>query len=161
MLSPNYATDQTVFVSRPSGEPELRGLYKSVDGGVSWVRTQGSDGVTLLDFVLSPNYATDGTLFLATLEEGLLKSTDGGTTLLPTNLAKAYVTALGAQREDIMVQSRGPGSETGWFTVPESMSGDCGEYPAKEMRDHLASLGFHRIVVRDRRQAGGLCSFRP
>lgn len=73
----------------------------------------------------------------------------------------AFVTALGAQQEDILVQSRGPGSVTVWFTVPEELSGECGEYPDQKVRAHLATLGFLRIVVQDRSQAGGLCSFRP
>lgn len=94
VLSPSYAGDQTVFISRPTGEPVARGLYKSVNNGSSWQRALGSEDVTLLDFVLSPDFANDGVLYVATLEKGVLKSTDGGATLFQTNLTDAYVTAL-------------------------------------------------------------------
>ena len=74
---------------------------------------------------------------------------------------EAFVGALAAQEADILVESRGPGSVTVWFTVPDEISGECGAYPDREVRAHLATLGFLRIVVRDRSQTGGLCSFRP
>jgi len=73
----------------------------------------------------------------------------------------AFVDALATQNREILVESRGPGSVTVWFTVPDAISGECGEYPERELRSHLAELGFLRIVVRDRNQMGGLCSFRP
>lgn len=94
VLAPNYAVNQTVFVCRPSGLISLRGLYKSTDGGSSWWRIDGSEDVTLLDFVLSPNYHNDGTIFIGTLEKGVLKTTDGARNLAPTSLTDAYVTAL-------------------------------------------------------------------
>ena len=73
----------------------------------------------------------------------------------------AFVGALAAQEEDIIVEARGPGSVTVWFTVPDPISGECGEYPGQEVRTHLGDLGFHRIVVRDRSETGGICTFRP
>ena len=93
-LSPGYEADGTVFVSRPAGPAALRGLYKTTDGGLSWARSPGTGEVTLLDFVLSPGFPVDGTPFIATLERGLLKSTDGGDTPVPTGLDEAYVTAV-------------------------------------------------------------------
>jgi len=93
-LSPYYAIDQTLFIARPTGVTALRGLYKSTDGGLTWSKTAGSEDVTLLDLVISPNFLNDGAIFIATLEKGVLKSTDGGNSLMPTNLTDAYVTAL-------------------------------------------------------------------
>jgi len=93
-LSPQYEVDQTLFVSRTLGPAALRGLYRSTDGGFTWTKTAGSEEVTLLDFVPSPNYVVDETLFIATLEKGVLVSTDGGNSMMPTSLSDAYVTAL-------------------------------------------------------------------
>ena len=73
----------------------------------------------------------------------------------------AFVSALAAQNQEILVEARGPGAVTVWFTVPDAISGECGEFPEQEVRSHLAELGFLRIVVWDRNQMGGLCSFRP
>ena len=42
---------------------------------------------------------------------------------------EAFVSALGTQEDDILVESRGPGSVTVWFTVPDEISGECGDYP--------------------------------
>ncbi len=93
-LSPDYDVDRTLFVSRPVGPVDLRGLYKSTDGGLSWTRCTGTEDVTLLHIVLSPGFSTDRTVFIATLERGLLKSTDGGDAPIPTGLSEAYVTAV-------------------------------------------------------------------
>ena len=73
----------------------------------------------------------------------------------------AFVSALATQNQEILVESRGPGSVTVWFTVPDAISGECGEFPEQGLRSHLAALGFLRVVVRDRNQMGGPCSFRP
>lgn len=94
VLSPSYDGDQTLFISRPTGEPAARGLYKSVDNGATWQRAAGSADVTLLDFSFSPDFAVDGVMYVATLERGVLQSTDGGASLHPTSLTDAYVTAL-------------------------------------------------------------------
>ncbi len=93
-VSPTFAQDQTVFISRVTGLPQGRGLYRSLDGGDTWTKTSGSEATTLLDFVLSPDFATDGHLYAATLEQGVLRSTDGAVTLAPTGLDTAYVTAI-------------------------------------------------------------------
>ena len=74
---------------------------------------------------------------------------------------ETFVSALAALNQEILVESRGPGSAVVWFTVPDAISGECGEYPEQAVRSHLAALGFLRIVVMDRNQMGGLCSFRP
>lgn len=73
----------------------------------------------------------------------------------------AYVTALDEADPDVSVEERGVGAVVVWFTVPEGRAGECGSYPAPEIRAHLAELGFLRVVVAGRNQAGGLCSFVP
>jgi photosystem II stability/assembly factor-like uncharacterized protein len=93
-VSPDYAADRTVFASSPDGSPDRRGLYRSTDGGETWMRLPGTEALTVLDFALSPSFATDRTLFVGTLERGLLRSTNGGASFVPTNLRGAYVTAL-------------------------------------------------------------------
>lgn len=73
----------------------------------------------------------------------------------------AYVRALEGSDDDVAVEERGTGALVVWFTVPEGQAGECGAYPPTEIRAHLAELGFLRVVVADRNQAGGLCSFVP
>lgn len=74
---------------------------------------------------------------------------------------RAFVTALDEADDDVSVEERGTGVLVVWFVVSEDQAGECGDYPPPEVRAHLASLGFLRVVVRDRNQAGGLCSFAP
>ena len=73
----------------------------------------------------------------------------------------AYTEALAAGTRDVLVEPRGPGAVTLWLTVPEALSGSCGDYPPEEVREHLRELGFLRVVVMDRNRSGGLCSFHP
>lgn len=74
---------------------------------------------------------------------------------------RAFAAALDAADDDVSVEERGAGALVVWFAVPEGQAGECGEYPPAEVRAHLAELGFVRVVVADRNQAGGLCSFVP
>lgn len=73
----------------------------------------------------------------------------------------AYVQTLADPGDDLRVQARGVGHVAVWFTVGEAQAHECGEYPAPEVRAHLAELGFLRVVVEERNQSGGLCSFAP
>ena len=73
----------------------------------------------------------------------------------------AFVQALGAQDLDVLVEPRGLGAVTLWFHLPQVIAGECGSYPSLEVRVHLAELGFQRVVVVDRNEMGGMCSFRP
>ncbi len=84
-VSPNYATDQTVFVSFP----HMSTVYRSTDGGASWqvVNSQLAQDyptVTGLEIGISPNFAADHTVFIASSIASttslLAKSTDGGNT---------------------------------------------------------------------------------
>jgi hypothetical protein len=73
----------------------------------------------------------------------------------------AYASALAEQDPDVFVDTRGLEHVAIWFTVPQDLLGECGEYPAPEVRAHLNDLGFRRVVVTMRNQSGGLCSFSP
>ena len=73
----------------------------------------------------------------------------------------AYVRALSDLDPDVFVETRGLGHLAVWFNVPSEFEGECGEYPPEPVREHLAGLGFLRVVVAARNQGGGLCSFRP
>ncbi len=69
-ISPNYATDRTIFAGTTGG------VYKSTYGGGGWWECWGiEDEVNAL--AISPNYANDQTIFAGTTE-GVYKSTDGG-----------------------------------------------------------------------------------
>jgi hypothetical protein len=50
----------------------------------------GSAHLTGFAFALSPNYASDQTLFVGTLQQGLMKSVDGGSTLTPVLSVPGY-----------------------------------------------------------------------
>jgi photosystem II stability/assembly factor-like uncharacterized protein len=70
-ISPNFATDQTLWSAR-------RDLNISNDGGATWIsRTVSADTTYIWDLVVSPQFATDQTLFAAA-NSGLHWSTDGG-----------------------------------------------------------------------------------
>ena len=73
----------------------------------------------------------------------------------------AFVQVFSEQNPDVLVGARGPGSVAIWFTVPDVLAGECGSYPPPEVTSHLADLGFLRVVVVDRTEAGGVCSFKP
>jgi hypothetical protein len=81
---------------------------------------------------------------------------------LAAELARAaYVQGLSDLDPDVLVETRGIGHVAVWFNVPPEFEGECGEYPSESVREHLAGLGFLRVVVAVRNQGGGLCSFRP
>ena len=62
-MSPNYATDLTVFAGLRG-----HGVYRSTDGGSTWQALGLLDQV-IVDLAISPNFAVDRTLFAATGEE--------------------------------------------------------------------------------------------
>jgi len=69
-ISPNYGSDGTIFAASRSA-----GLFKSCDGGESWVKVYGDP---VWDVELSPAYAVDQTIFAR--PGNVIKSTDGGLT---------------------------------------------------------------------------------
>ena len=80
-VSPDYATDQTLFVSTFS---ELNWGYKdmlrSTDGGVSWSKMpKGMDNRNNFSAIrLSPGFSLDGAVYAATRGDGVYASTDRG-----------------------------------------------------------------------------------
>jgi hypothetical protein len=79
-ISPDYSTDQTLFVA------SSRGLFKTTDGGASWQELPGSHdplrGAYVLNAAISPDYANDSTLMISIKGRGLFKSQDGGQTFV-------------------------------------------------------------------------------
>lgn len=75
VVSPNYATDNTLFAGMESG-----GVYKSTGGAVSWsaANTGLPANVNILSLAISPNFASDRTVFAGTGSNGVYGSTDGG-----------------------------------------------------------------------------------
>lgn len=75
-VSPGYAADRTVVAAAWDT------VYKSADGGATWmvVNEKQTDGITLL--AMSPNYRQDQTLYLArrvcNTDDVIWRSTDGG-----------------------------------------------------------------------------------
>lgn len=73
----------------------------------------------------------------------------------------AYVAELADRYEpDGRVEARGPSLITAWFFLPEE-GARCGEVPPDPVRRRLGELGFRRVVVADRSEAGSVCSFEP
>jgi hypothetical protein len=84
VASPAYATDSTIFMVTSDGAATTDSLWKTVNGGTSWVRvlnfvTTSDDAIVRL----SPDYATDQTVYFA--EQGaaagdtsIRKSANGG-----------------------------------------------------------------------------------
>ena len=88
-ISPNYAADQTLWVSAFT-DSAAWGIYVSHHGGDNWsILTHDIHAEVLAP---SPNYAVDGTLFAGTYDNGLQRSTDSGT--LWTRVLNHPVTAL-------------------------------------------------------------------
>ncbi len=73
----------------------------------------------------------------------------------------AYVAALAEADSDVFVETRGIGHVAVWFTVPQDDEHECGQYPPEEVREHLAELGFRRVVVTVPNESGGVCTFAP
>ncbi len=74
-LSPNYASDQTVFLSTKN-----KGVYRSTDAGTTCENISGAipaDAIVRA-LVISPTYNVDSTLFVGTKGNGLWRSTNRG-----------------------------------------------------------------------------------
>ncbi|MCB0213073.1 MAG: hypothetical protein KDJ52_27265, partial [Anaerolineae bacterium] len=77
-LSPDFETDQTIFVGLLS-PGQTGGLYKSTDGGQSWqAAMNGLRDVWVEALTISPNFSDDQLIFARTTYGGLHQSLDGG-----------------------------------------------------------------------------------
>jgi photosystem II stability/assembly factor-like uncharacterized protein len=74
VISPNYLNDQTLFAGLYAGE----GVYKSTDGGNTWVFQTGTEDLYIQALAISPTYASDGTVFAGEEGGGCYLTTDGG-----------------------------------------------------------------------------------
>ena len=74
---------------------------------------------------------------------------------------RAFAAGLNDPATDFYVVARGPELTTIWFSVPPGTTQECGDYPSTEVRQHLARLGFARVVVPQDKTRGALCSFEP
>lgn len=84
-LSPDYSHDQTVFAADSDDSIGNRTLFRSVDGGVTWIQSTPYSAIDVKSIAISPEYAKDKTLFVgatSTRYRGatLLKSVDNGLT---------------------------------------------------------------------------------
>lgn len=71
-VSPNFASDQTLFSATGNG------VFRSTDGGSSWsAASNGISGKWIGAIVVSSNYASDQILF-AGGDDGVFKSMDSG-----------------------------------------------------------------------------------
>jgi len=84
-ISPEYASDKTVFAYGTVSDGSGPGLYKSMDGGTSWGGINaGIGGLSITGLVISPAFASDNTLYIGT-GGGVFKSADGGATWILCN----------------------------------------------------------------------------
>ena len=131
------------------------GLFVTLAGGLSSVIRRYSNFSTAGTLVLGATIALiAATLFVETPETE-------EETLAAESARAAYVQALSDRDPDVFIETRGSGHVAVWFDVPDEFEGECGEYPAQVIRDHLSGLGFLRVVVATVNQSGGICSFRP
>lgn len=104
--SPNYEQDRILLANPPYGNSGGDGLYRSIDGGETWVPiTHGLTSFQIAEIIFSPTFTHDKTIFLTTEErlsgspdDELFRSTDGGNTWvnLSENLAHdGYVSYIG------------------------------------------------------------------
>jgi len=70
-VSPNYATDRTIFALGDA-------VYRTTNGGGSWAKVGVVQMVGGVSLKLSPNYTTDRTILVAGSGEGIWRSRDGG-----------------------------------------------------------------------------------
>jgi photosystem II stability/assembly factor-like uncharacterized protein len=102
-ISPNFATDHTLYAGLDSSGGVERGAFRSIDAGDHWVPiNSGLPAMPLVSaLAVSPNFASDNTLFLGTYGSGIYRSDSRGTTWFA---ASTGLNALGAQEvEDLEV----------------------------------------------------------
>jgi hypothetical protein len=131
------------------------GLFVVLAGGISSALRRYTEWST-------PGTLLVGGVFALILATGVVDAPPDPEEVLAAEVARgAYVTALSEMDPDVLVESRGLGHIAVWFTVSGEVEGECGDYPPARVREHLAAIGFRRIVVAMQNRSGGLCSFRP
>ena len=90
-VSDRFDADSTVALALSDSTLRISG-----DGGATWITRLPAAVVAALE--IAPDYATNPTLWLATLDQGVLRSTDAGASFLPINvgLAELYCTDIAA-----------------------------------------------------------------
>ena len=111
-FSPGFASDRTVFAGVHGA------VAKSIDAGDSWTIVPLSSPPSLVSaLAISPNYPEDGTVFAGTLEDGLFRSTDRGSSWKGCNFGLFDLQVLSVvlspsfKRDGIAIA----GTETGLF----------------------------------------------
>jgi photosystem II stability/assembly factor-like uncharacterized protein len=80
-ISPYCQEDGTVFASLGDTSVLEAGIYKSTDSGTHWTRMNTGTCDPHVSMVhVSPSYRTDRTVFASTLNDGVIRSLDGGET---------------------------------------------------------------------------------
>ena len=131
-LSPAFAADRTLFVSTAGCRtPGI--LWKSTDGGDSWVATGGNPGwCHVQTMALAPDYATRPVMVMGDNWGGIYRSTDGGATWALVQ-ATRFVTAAafspaytddhsllaGLRTGDVMRSNNGGDT---WMTIGEGLA---------------------------------------
>lgn len=90
-ISPAFESDGTLFLGTVSD-----GIFKSIDRGDSWFRTDdgiGSVGIDLIE--ISPDFKVDQLVLAAQVGGGLFRSADGGKTWSQVTERDERITALG------------------------------------------------------------------
>jgi photosystem II stability/assembly factor-like uncharacterized protein len=78
--APGYPSNPTMLVGYGDG----LGTFLSVDDGQNWIAPTGLPvGHAAVEIEFSPNFAVDQTIFVATVFDGVLRSTDGGQSFVP------------------------------------------------------------------------------
>jgi photosystem II stability/assembly factor-like uncharacterized protein len=111
-ISPDFASDQTVFAGSAGG------ILRSFDGGANWqVAMLPTPPPLPLSIAVSPDFARDGVLLTGTMEDGTFRSADRGRRwarwnfgLLDLNVLTLAISPQFAADETILA-----GTETGVF----------------------------------------------
>jgi len=81
VISPNFATDRTIYAATTDGQYGGGGpfyhVFKTVNGGVSWVQADSGLSGAITKLEMSKQFSTDHTLFAVT-SSGIYKTIDGG-----------------------------------------------------------------------------------
>lgn len=86
-VSPAYVSDTTLFAGCHGG------LFRSVDGGVTWAAVSSYPGLPVEALALSPDWPTDPTMLVGT-PAGVYRTDDGGATWQRSGFTALEVNAL-------------------------------------------------------------------